>query len=259
MRPARIASACCTLSCASTVYTSPCRYTVSAAPAGTVAPAGAVAPDAAPAAGPAPGAPPAAIAVISAAIVPIIAAAAGAGTFLDGIERRSQVRNEVAGIFDADRYADQGIGDADTVPRLLGDARMRGAGRMRHQSLGASQAHRELDHLQGVEQAKRLRLAALDRKSECRAGALALPPEHRVSRVVRTQEAQVIDARDLRVAAQKTRHQGGVLRRLVHAQRQRLHRAHDHPGGVGVELRAERAAQFLHRAYRFARSDDAAG
>src|SRR5580704_4054269 len=168
MRPARIASACCTLSCASTVYTSPCRYAMSAA---ATAPAGA-------------GAPAAATPAISAAIVPIsAAAAAGAGALSHGIERRSQVRNEVAGIFDADRYADQGIGDADTVPRLLGDARMRGAGRMRHQSLGASQAHRELDHLQGVEQAKRLRLAALDRKSECRAGALALSTEHRISRV----------------------------------------------------------------------------
>src|SRR5580658_11276461 len=167
-----------------------------------------------------------AMAAISAAIVPISAvAAAGAGALSHGIERRSQVRNEVAGIFDADRYADQGIGDADTVPRLLGDARMRGAGRMRHQSLGASQAHRKLDHLQGVEQAERLRLAALDRKSECRAGALALSTEHRISRVVLAQQTKVIDARYLSVAAQEARHQGGVLRRLVHAQRQRLHRA----------------------------------
>src|SRR5579863_1540027 len=131
------------------------------------------------------GAPVAARAAISAAIVPISAvAAAGAAVLSDCIERRSQVCNEIAGIFDADRYADQGIGDADTVPRLLGDARMRGARRMRHQRLGASQAHRHLDHLQGVEQAKRLGLAALDRKSECRAGALALPPKHRVSRIV---------------------------------------------------------------------------
>ena len=40
------------------------------------------------------------------------------------------------------------IGDADAIAGLLRHARMRGARRMRYQSLGSAKAHRKLDHLQ---------------------------------------------------------------------------------------------------------------
>src|SRR5580698_570427 len=89
----------------------------------------------------------------------------------------------------------------DQIPRQLGHARVSGAGRVRHQGFGAAEAHCELDHLQCVEHAKRLRLAALDRESECRARALALPLEYRISRIVGGQEPEIIHARDLGVAA----------------------------------------------------------
>src|ERR1700722_16976614 len=104
MRPARIASAVCTLSLASTVYTSPCRYTVSAA---AVAPApGAAAGVAARARGA--GAP----AGIAAAT---IAAANGAAALkiLDRIERCPQIRDEIARVFNTHRNADQRVRDAD--------------------------------------------------------------------------------------------------------------------------------------------------
>src|SRR5580692_3307720 len=133
------------------------------------------------------------------------------------VQRGSQIGDEIAGVFDADRYADQCVRNADPIPRQLGHARVSGAGRVRHQGFGAAQAHRELDYLQCVEHAKRLRLAALDRESEGGARALALPLEYRISWIVGCQEPEIIDARDLGVTAQKFRHQVGVLRRLVHA------------------------------------------
>src|SRR5271167_511122 len=100
MRPARIASACCTLSRASTVYTYPCGYTVSAA---TAAPAVA--------------APAAATSACTGGAVSATRIAASSGgaarRVLDRIECRPQIRNEVVGIFDTDGDADQSIGDAD--------------------------------------------------------------------------------------------------------------------------------------------------
>src|ERR1700722_9897482 len=94
------------------------------------------------------------------------ASAAVARTRLNCIECGPQVGNEITGIFDAHRDADQRIGDADPIPRLFGDAGVRGARRVRHEGFGAAEAHGELDHLQRIEHAECLRLAALDRESE---------------------------------------------------------------------------------------------
>ena len=71
---------------------------------------------------------------------------------------------------------------------------MRRAGRVRHQGLGAAETHRKLDHLQRIEQAKCLRLSALDGEAESRARALALPLEHRLPRIVGGEKAEIIDA-----------------------------------------------------------------
>ena len=110
------------------------------------------------------------------------------------------------------------------------------------EALDPAQAHGHLDVPDGVQHPEGLRLAALDGKTESRARALALSAEHAEARILRSQEAQIVDARDLRMVAQKIRHQGCVLRRLVHSQRQGFHGPHDHPCGVGIELSAERAA-----------------
>src|SRR5580704_18794971 len=100
------------------------------------------------------------------------------------IECGAQIGDEVAGIFYADGNSDQSIGNAEALARLLGDAGMRRACGMRYQGFGASQTYRELDHLQRIEQTKRLRLSALDREAERGARTLTLPLEHRVPRII---------------------------------------------------------------------------
>ena len=72
----------------------------------------------------------------------------------------------------------------------FGTPGMRGARRMRNQALGAAETDGELDDLQSVEQAKRLRLSALDAETERRSRALALALEHRLPRIVGVRESR---------------------------------------------------------------------
>ena len=179
--------------------------------------------------------------------------------FGEVLDYASQVGNEVVRILDADRDPNQRVGDPKPIAGFFGNPGMGRARRMRHQGFGAAEADREFDDLQRIEQPKRFRFAALDREAEGRAGARALSVEHVSIAASRFEKSEVVDGGDLVVRPQEARDQGRVHGGPVHAQRHRLHRPHDHPRGVRVELRAERAAQFLDRSHHLARADDAAG
>src|SRR5450755_406511 len=121
---------------------------------------------------------------------------------LHRMERLFEIRNQIVGVFDANRNPDQRIGDPDAVASFLGQAGMRGAGGMGNQSLGSAEAHRQFNDLQSIQQTERFGLSAVNREAEGRARAAALPVENRPSRIVRAEKAEVIHIRDLRVRTQ---------------------------------------------------------
>jgi hypothetical protein len=86
-----------------------------------------------------------------------------------------------------------------------------------------------------------------------------LPVEQRVLRITRFQEAQIVNVCNLGVSGEVRRNPRRIVSRGPHAQRQGFHRAHDHPRGVRVKLRAQRAAQRPNRFERGDRTNDAAG
>src|SRR5690349_21253519 len=84
----------------------------------------------------------------------------------DLLERLLEIGDQVVRVLDADGNADQRVGHAEPVARLLRHARVRRRRGMRDQRLGAAQAHGELHHLQRVQHPERLGLAAADRERE---------------------------------------------------------------------------------------------
>src|SRR5579862_3082546 len=135
------------------------------------------------------------------------------GRLLYGMEPSIEIGDEIVGILDSHRDADQSVVDADTIARFLRHAGMRRARGMRNQGLGAPQAHRQLDELQTVEQAERLGLAAFHGEAEGRPRALALAVEHRLAGIVRREEPEVVHCGDLGMAREKFRDPRRVLRR----------------------------------------------
>lgn len=93
-------------------------------------------------------------------------------------QRLIEIGNQIIGMLDTDRQADQGGRDAETHLFLTRDVGMRHRRGVRGQSLGAAEAYRELDHFQPVENGKRLCLAAFDFEAERRARPLALAFEN---------------------------------------------------------------------------------
>ena len=77
-------------------------------------------------------------------------------------QRLRQVREEVVGVFDADRQPDRRVADADAGAQLGGHARMRGAAGMAGQRLCSAQADRKLENLHPIEAGERLSQPTLD-------------------------------------------------------------------------------------------------
>src|SRR5262249_51897442 len=90
-------------------------------------------------------------------------------------EGLGDVGDEIVGVLDPARHADQGRRDPDLALRLPAQPGMHRRRRMTDQRFGAAEAHGELEHLEPVEKGERLRLAAFDLEGERRAWRARLP------------------------------------------------------------------------------------
>ena len=152
---------------------------------------------------------------------------------------------------------------ASVTPRRsrvsFGHAGMGGRGGVAGERFGAPEAHRELEDLEGVQDAERLRLAAPHVEREGRARRLALRLVDAPLRRALGQVGEVVHLRDRRVLGEEGGDDLAVAVGAAHAQRQRLERAAEHPAGMRVELRADGRAQQAHGPHGLARAERRAG
>lgn len=109
--------------------------------------------------------------------------------------------------------------------------------------LGAAQADRQLEYLQGIEEFERRRLAAGDIERKRRARAGALPLEQEPGRRVFVEVTKVMDFGHLGVVAQVIRHEPRIRVRFFHADAECFERTAKHPAGMRVQLGADGSAQ----------------
>ena len=96
---------------------------------------------------------------------------------LDRLERLREIGDQIVGVLDTDRDADERRRDPHLAlaPRL--HVGVRHGRRMLRQALGAAEAHGEMDQLQPVQHGERFGLSADDFEREGRAGREALALE----------------------------------------------------------------------------------
>src|SRR3546814_230343 len=170
-------------------------------------------------------------------------------------QRLVEIGDQVVGILDADRHADQIVGAAERLLALVGDRQMRHRGGVAGERLGAAEADRELRDLQRVEKAEALRLASLDEQRKGRSGAGAVALEDILLRPF-LQKAEIAEPLDLRMLLQEGADLGGILARAAHAQLDRLQAAQQHPGGIGVAAGADGVAHHADRTEPMLRSEE---
>ena len=89
-------------------------------------------------------------------------------------QRLVQIHDQVVGILDPDRNANKRRRDTQPQPFLFRDVRMGHRRRMRSKRLRTTQTHRELDHLEAIEDGKGFGLTPLHFEAESGAWPLAL-------------------------------------------------------------------------------------
>ena len=114
-----------------------------------------------------------------------------------------QIRDQVVRILDPDRKANKRGRDTEPQPFYFWDVRMGHRRRMRSKRLRTTQAHRELDHLEPIQDGKGFGLTARYFEAERGARALALALEDWKIRMTLWQEPQIPDRRDLRMSIEK--------------------------------------------------------
>ena len=92
-------------------------------------------------------------------------------------QRLVQIHDHVVGILNPDRNANKRRRDTQPQPFFFRDVRMRHRRRMRSKRLRTTQAHRELDHLQPIQDGKGFGLTSPHFEAESGAWALALALE----------------------------------------------------------------------------------
>src|ERR1700722_3091910 len=117
---------------------------------------------------------------------------------------------------------------------------------MRNQRFGAPQADRQLHDLKMIEQSEGLLLAAFDIESEGRTRSRTLPVEHRLAGIAVLEKAEIVHPRYLGMVRQIFGDKTGVVVRSRHADLECFERAHQHPTGIRIELRANGAAPTHH-------------
>ena len=85
-----------------------------------------------------------------------------------------------------------------------------------------------------------------------------MPPVSAMARVAFLEEAEIVHPRDLGMARQIFGDETGVVVRARHADFERFERAHQHPAGIRIELRADGAAPAHHLFHQAGRAADAA-
>ena len=130
---------------------------------------------------------------------------------------------------------------------------------MLRQALRPTQAHRQLDEPQSVEESERLRLAALHLEGDHRAGSHALLGVDLVLGVAFLQVPQVVDPVHLGVPRQEVGHVSCVLHLAGHAELERLQAPHEEPAGPRPGHGAEDGPGHLHLADELSRTEAPAG
>ena len=160
---------------------------------------------------------------------------------LDGVERRLEIRDEVARVLEADREAHEPVADAERAPRLGGQARVRHDRRVLGERLDAAEA------LGAREDAERLAGTRVDAASAPFSSKLIIPPgpficrsRERVPRVRRRAPGSA-RARPAGAPRATPRSPRALVDVLPHADAERLQPAQDQ---VAVE-RARHAADRL--------------
>ena len=153
-------------------------------------------------------------------------------------ERLREIVPQILDVLDADRDADEVVGDADPLPLFRGNRRMRHRRWMADQRFDAAKALRERHQLHGVQQRPRL-LERAETERDDAAEAAHLPPGELVVRMIG--KPGIVHLRDLRMGGEELRQRQAVLVVPLHADRQRLGAAQHQPrvhrsedGALGV-------------------------
>src|SRR5450755_2321953 len=143
-------------------------------------------------------------------------------------QRRLHILDQIIGMFEPDREADEAFADAEFGARLRCQSLMRRRGGMGDEALGVAEIVRNPRQLQSVEEAERARLAAPDLEADQgRAGAHLFFHQSRLRMIL---SAGIDQAGDFRMVRQRL---GDVRRRDglgADANRQRLQPLQLHPG-----------------------------
>ena len=140
---------------------------------------------------------------------------------------------DVVGVFEADREADQLGLEALFALFLVGDLRVRRGSRVDDEALRIADVREDREERHGVHQLARLRTAALHAEDDHAAGAV----RQVLLRKLRFRQRRVAHPCQLRMVGEEFRdleRVGGVLRR---AERQRLDPLQEDPRRVGGERR----------------------
>src|SRR5438477_12254711 len=85
-----------------------------------------------------------------------------------------QIRDQVVGILNPDRNSNEGRRDTQPQPFFFRNVRMRHRRRMRSKRLRTTQAHRELDHGEPIQDGEGLGLTPVHSEAECGAWPLTV-------------------------------------------------------------------------------------
>src|ERR1700724_1408732 len=134
----------------------------------------------------------------------------------------AQIHNQVVGILNPDRNANQSGRDPQPQPFFFRNVRMSHRGRMRSESLRTTQAYRELDHFKPIQDSKGFGLSALHFEAESGAWTLALVLKDWTIGMALRQESQIPDRCDLRMSIEEACDLARAFRRGRHSELQGL-------------------------------------
>ena len=158
------------------------------------------------------------------------------------LQRLVEVPDQVLGVLDADGQPDQVLRHATQHLVLRREAGVGHGGGMLCERLGGAERHRELHHLEMVEERKGFLFAAVEMQRDQRAGPGMLLSEDGVLGIAGGQEPEVADLAHLGMLREELGDPLGVALLLLGADLQGLKRAREQPGGVGIRHAAEHGA-----------------
>src|ERR1700730_2689640 len=134
----------------------------------------------------------------------------------------AQIHDQVVGILNPDRNANQRGRDPQAQPFFFRNVRMSHRGRMRSESLRTTQAYRELDHFKPIQDSKGFGLTSLHFEAESGAWTLALVLKDWTIGMALRQESQIPNRCDLRMSIEEACDLARAFRRGRHSELQGL-------------------------------------